>query len=175
MGEIFYKNNKIEYVLVREKIKNLYIQIKNGKVIVKAPLRLSDKKIEDFINKKAKWIYDNLQKEKLKKQNQKDITSEDLNKLVKYVEKYILKYQKILKVSPNQVRIRDINYAWGSCSSKKNITINRKMANKTEKEIEYVVLHEMCHLLQMNHSNKFWNLVELNMPDYKKYRKMLKE
>ena len=49
-----------------------------------------------------------------------------------------------------------------------------KLANKDAKVIEYVVLHEMCHLKHMNHSKNFWNLVEKNMPEYKKYRKMLK-
>ena len=76
---------------------------------------------------------------------------------------------------PNKVRIKDIKYAWGSCSSKRNITINLKLANKGEKVIEYVVLHEMCHLREMNHSKKFWDLVEENMSDYKIYKKKLKD
>ena len=76
---------------------------------------------------------------------------------------------------PNKVRIKDIKYAWGSCSSKRNITINLKLATKEEKVIEYVVLHEMCHIREMNHSKKFWDLVEKNMNDYKIYKKELKE
>ena len=81
---------------------------------------------------------------------------------------------ELLKEKPNKVRIKDLKYAWGSCSIKRNITINRKLAKKDEKVIEYVVLHEMCHLKYMNHSEKFWNLVKNNMPEYKEYRKMLK-
>lgn len=62
----------------------------------------------------------------------------------------------------------------GSCSFKKNITINLNLAQKPIECIKYVILHEMCHLIYMNHSNKFWNLVESQMPEYKKYKKLLK-
>ena len=79
----------------------------------------------------------------------------------------------LLKVMPNKVRIKDIKYAWGSCSSNRNITISKKLAKKEEKVIEYVVLHEMCHLRYMNHSKEFWNLVESYLPEYKTYRALL--
>ena len=94
-------------------------------------------------------------------------------KILKINEKYIKKYSTILKVTPEKVRIKPLNYAWGSCSSNKNISINSKLANKNEKAVEYVVLHEMCHLIYMNHSKNFWNLVEKNMPNYKESKKLL--
>ena len=102
-----------------------------------------------------------------------NISKEDIENLVILVEKYIKKYSTILKVTPEKVRIKPLNYAWGSCSSNKNISINSKLANKNEKAVEYVVLHEMCHLIYMNHSKNFWNLVEKNMPNYKEYKKLL--
>ena len=61
----------------------------------------------------------------------------------------------------------------GSCSSKKNITINLNLALKPIECIKYVVLHEMCHLIYMNHSKKFWDLIESKMPEYKQYKKLL--
>ena len=78
-------------------------------------------------------------------------------------------------IQPNKVRIKDIKYAWGSCSSNRNISISKQLAPKDEKVIEYVVLHEMCHLKYMNHSKNFWDLVETYMPEYKEYRKILKQ
>lgn len=86
----------------------------------------------------------------------------------------IQKYTNQLKVYPNKIRIKNIKYAWGSCSSNRNITINAKLANKSKEAIEYVVLHELCHLKEMNHSKKFWDLVEGCMSDYKVYRKELR-
>ena len=175
MIEIQYEGKDIPYTLKRSRIKNLYIYIRNGKVIVKAPMRLSDKYIEEFLNKKSKWIYENLEKskEKANKEKEEKIEKKDVERLQKIVKENIYKYSKILGKSPKKVRIRDLKYAWGSCSSNQNISINLKLANKDERAIEYVVLHEMCHLIHMNHSKSFWNLVEKNMPQYKEYKKLL--
>lgn len=170
-----YKSETISYEIIRSKIKNLYIYVKEGKVTVKAPIKINDKLIQEFVNKKAKWIYDSLKKEKEHNKIEKEIGLEDVQRLGGIVENYIEKYTKLLKETPNKVRIRDIKYAWGSCSSNRNITINQKLANKKKEIIEYVVLHEMCHLKYMNHSKDFWDLLESHMPEYKKYRKILKE
>lgn len=173
--EIDYNGEKIQYILKRDKIKNLYIHIKNGKVLVKSPLRLKEEKITEFIEKKKKWIFIKLKEnqENIEKESNENISKEDIENLVILVEKYIKKYSTILKVTPEKVRIKPLNYAWGSCSSNKNISINSKLANKNEKAVEYVVLHEMCHLIYMNHSKNFWNLVEKNMPNYKESKKLL--
>lgn len=173
MHQIEYNGEKIEYTLVKSKIKNMYIHIKDGKVIVKAPVKLKDKYIKDFINKKAKWIYEKLSKNKLKSSRDDKIEPKDIERLEKIVKISIKKYSLILGVNPQKVRIKRIKYAWGSCSSKKNITINMNLAKKDEKVVEYVVLHEMCHLIYMNHSKDFWALVEKNMPKYKEYKKKL--
>ena len=175
MSEIKYNGEKIPYTIKKAKIKNLYIHIKEGQVIVKAPIKLKEEYIQEFINKKSKWIYENVKRYEQKPKIEKKIEQKDIERLKEIVEKNIFKYSKTLQVIPNKIKIKDIKYAWGSCSSKKNITINLKLALKDEKAIEYVVLHEMCHLKEMNHSKKFWNLVEENMPDYKIYKRKLKE
>ena len=173
MYEIEYQGEKIEYTLIKSRIKNMYIHIKEGKVIVKAPVKLKDKYIKDFVNKKAKWIYEKLSKNKLKSSRDDKIEPKDIERLERIVTESVKEYSTKLGVSPKKVRIKSIKYAWGSCSSKKNITINMNLANKDEKVVEYVVLHEMCHLIYMNHSKDFWALVEKNMPKYKEYKKKL--
>lgn len=175
MVEIQYGGKTIYYTLERSKIKNLYIYIKNGEVIVKAPLKLSNKYIEEFLIKKSKWIYEKLQENKFKIEREKEekIEKSDIDRLKKIVEESIYKYSKILGKSPKKVRVKELKYAWGSCSSNQNISINLNLATKDEKAIEYVVLHEMCHLIHMNHSKSFWDLVERNMPQYKEYKKLL--
>ena len=175
MNEIEYNGEKIPYTMQKSKIKNMYIHIKEGKVIVKAPIRLKEKYIQEFLNKKSKWIYENIKKYGQNSKKEEKIEEKDIKRLKNIIEKSVEKYSKTLQVMPNKVRIKDIKYAWGSCSSKKNITINLKLATKEEKIIEYVVLHEMCHLREMNHSKKFWDLVEENMNDYKVYKKKLKD
>ena len=74
---------------------------------------------------------------------------------------------------PNKITIKKIKYAWGSCSNKKNITINLELIKYSEQAIRYVILHEFCHIKYMNHSKDFWNLVEKYMPDYKQIKKNL--
>lgn len=174
MYEIEYNGEKIQYILIKAKIKNMYIQIKEGKVIVKIPMKLKEKYAHRFVNKKINWIYKNLKEEKNKPKIEEKFKTKDIERLSEIVKNNIEKYSNQLGVSPKKVRIRNIKYAWGSCSSKQNITINLKLAKKQEELIEYVVLHEMCHLIHMNHSEKFWELVEKYMPQYKQYRKELK-
>lgn len=172
--QIEYNGATIPYELIKSKIKNMYIYVKNGKVTVKAPIRLKDKQIHEFVSKKSKWIYEKIKQDKENPNMQEEIEPEDVERLELVVKNKIEEYAKLLKERPNKVRIRDIKYAWGSCSSNRNITINKKLAKKEEKVIEYVVLHEMCHLKYMNHLKEFWDLVETHMPEYKKYKNMLR-
>lgn len=169
--EIQYKEKIIPYELIKSSIKNMYIYVREGRVTVKVPYRLKEKEIQEFISKKSKWIYDKLKQEP--EIVEKMIEPEEVERLEEIVRTKIEKYAILLKVMPNKVRIKDIKYAWGSCSSNRNITISKKLAKKEEKVIEYVVLHEMCHLRYMNHSKEFWNLVESYLPEYKTYRALL--
>ena len=168
----------MEYNIVRSNIKNIYIQIKDGEVIVKAPKRVSEKYIKEVVAKKEKWITKKLEEDKVKREKQKHekpITQQEAIELKQIVLESANKYGKSIGEFPNQVTIKNMKYAWGSCTSKRNIAINMKLARMKKQIIEYVVLHELCHLKYMNHSEDFWRLVEKNMPDYKKLRKELKK
>ena len=116
MNEIEYNGKKIQYQIKKSKIKNLYIQIKEGKVIVKAPIKMPENYIKQFINKKSKWIYENLKKsEKQMKENienKNEIKPEEIKKLQKIVEKYIQKYSQLIGINPKKVTIKKIKYAW---------------------------------------------------------------
>ena len=173
MKVINYYGHNIEYHIEYKKIKNLYIQIKNHEVVVKAPKFLRENYIDEFVNKKAKWIYTKLNEER-QVQDEREYTEDDYKKLEKKLNIICKDLITKTKLIPNKIRIRNIKYAWGTCSANKNITINLKLVDKTDEEIKYVVLHELCHLKYMNHSNRFWNLVEKYMPNYKEIRKKLK-
>lgn len=162
----------VKYEIIYSKIKNVYIQIKEGKVIIKAPKRISKKELEKIINKKLKWIEENLEKSK-QKQERKPLYTEETFKQI--VEKNINELIKVTGLVPNKVRIRDIKYAWGTCSANRNITINLKLIKYSEEVIRYVILHELCHLKYMNHSKQFWELVQNYMENYKDIKKELKE
>lgn len=84
-------------------------------------------------------------------------------------------YAEIMGVTYGRITIRDQKTRWGSCSSKGNLNFNCLLMLMPDKVLDYVVVHELCHLKQMNHSKKFWKEVERYMPDYPNYKKWLNE
>ena len=161
----------IEYQIKYSKIKNIYIQIKDGQVIIKAPKKVSKKEIEKLIEQKSEWIQKSLEKEKKKQSKQALYTKEQFKQIVTSNANELIKETGLM---PNKITIKQIKYAWGSCSSKKNITINLELIKYSEQAIRYVILHEFCHIKYMNHSKDFWNLVEKYMPNYKQVKKEFK-
>ena len=163
--------SELEYKIKYSKIKNIYIQIKDGKVIVKAPRKISKKEIEKILEQKSEWIHKTIEKETKKKEKKLLYTKEEFKRIV---EKHANELIKQTGLVPNKITIRQVKYAWGSCSNKKNITINLELIKYSEQAIRYVILHEFCHIKYMNHSKYFWNLVEKYMPDYKQVKKEFK-
>jgi predicted metal-dependent hydrolase len=83
------------------------------------------------------------------------------------VEKSIASYQPNFKTKPRSVTIKDSKTAWGTCDSKQQLTFNWRLAMAPQEVIDYVVIHEMCHMVHLNHDRSFWRLVGKIMPDYK--------
>lgn len=75
----------------------------------------------------------------------------------------------------NRVVIKNQKTRWGSCSTNKNINLNLRLMMTPPKAIDYIIIHELCHLTHMNHSRQFWNLVGQHCPDYKQWRKWFKQ
>ena len=99
-------------------------------------------------------------------------------KLYKYNTIYSLKKNEDMNehfFKYNRVAIRDQSSRWGSCSSKANLNFNYRLALLSERHSDYIVVHELCHLKEMNHSSRFWNLVEQGIPDYKNIRAEIKK
>lgn len=80
------------------------------------------------------------------------------------------------KIPYPELKIRKMTSRWGVCNTKlKTITLNLELMKRDTKYLDYVIVHELSHLVHADHSDRFWSLVEDNMPDYKKYRKEMKE
>lgn len=84
-------------------------------------------------------------------------------------------FSRLLKVCYNQIYLKEQKTRWGSCSSKGNLNFNWKLIMAPPQVIEYIIVHEMCHLIHMNHSKDFWRTVESVLADYRERRKWLKE
>lgn len=91
------------------------------------------------------------------------------------IEEKASEYAACIHVSFQKIHIKDTKSRWGSCSSKGNLNFNWRLVMAPEPVLDYVVIHELCHLRYMDHSKHFWNLVAEFCPSYKQYRKWLKD
>jgi len=94
--------------------------------------------------------------------------------LVKIIER-VEHYKGIIGKEPTKIRVKEQKKRWGSCTSKKHVLFNWRCIMAPIDIVDYIVVHEMCHLIQMNHSKAFWGLVESILPDYKERRDWLKK
>lgn len=85
------------------------------------------------------------------------------------------KYSAIMGVTYGDIKLKIMKSIWGSCSYRNNLSYNLRLVMAPKEVIEYVILHELCHILEKNHSSRFWSLVERYMPDYKLKKRWLKE
>ncbi len=171
--------NNIE--IIRSKRKTISLEVKSDlRVIVRAPLRMKDKDINKFIDSKSMWIENKLNivrnrqqlaLPKLTDDEIKTLAKEALNELPKRVEYYA----SMMSVTPNRITIRNQKTRWGSCSSKCNLNFNCLLMLCPKEVRDYIIVHELSHLKELNHSAQFWKIVEQFMPDYKIQRKWLKE
>jgi predicted metal-dependent hydrolase len=95
------------------------------------------------------------------------------NQAIIYLNQRTRYFAEKMNLSYNKLSIRNQKSRWGSCSRNKNLSFNWKLIMTPEYILDYVVIHELCHLREMNHSRNFWNLVSQYCPDWKEYRKWL--
>ena len=176
----------IHYNLTRSRRKTIAIYVRGGAVDVRAPLRASLREIDSFVASKEKWILKNLAVLFEKSKRQEDFAKENGGKNVQLKEQYIKKarsyiplrveeFSKIMNVTPAAVKINSAKCRWGSCSAKKSLNFSWRLAMADDDVIDYVIVHELAHILQMNHSAEFWGIVRNILPDYKLRQKRLKE
>lgn len=176
---MFQKKETILYTLKRYK-NSKYIRLKirfDGEVVVTAPPQTKKEYIDAFVQSKSNWIEEKIAVfSKLPQPNIKTQKG-DYQKYKEQARSFVL--EKIKKVNTHynfsfgRVAIRNQKTRWGSCSNKKNLNFNYKIVFLPEKIAEYIVIHELCHLREMNHGIKFWKLVEQTTPDYRKIQKQL--
>ena len=168
--------------ILRSKRKTLSLELKDGGLLVRAPKRMSNREIKDFILSKKDWIekHQKIMEERRELLKQYPIYTEDeLKELAKKAKEIIpakvKHYAEIIGVSYGRITIRCQKTRWGSCSSKGNLNFNCLLMELPDEIIDSVVVHELCHRKHMNHSKTFYAEVEKIFPGYKRCRKWLKE
>ena len=167
-----------EYSIVKSNRKSIAIQIQpEGNVIVRAPKRMRMEEIKRFVESKAEWIEKHLSN--CTSQNQEELTDQEIQALREkaraLVTERVQYYAPLIGVTYNQIVIRAQHTRWGSCSSKGNLNFNCLLALVPIEVLDYVVVHELCHRKELNHSDRFWNEVAKILPDYKTRKKWLKD
>ena len=154
----------------------------DAKVLVRAPYRVPESEIRRLVSEKADWIDKHLAKvlERRKEQSTRGkLTMDDINRLAEQaldvIPQKAAHYAGIVGVTYGRITIRNQRSRWGSCSSKGNLNFNCLLMLTPEEVQDYVVVHELCHRREMNHSERFWKEVEAVLPEYKKARQWLKE
>lgn len=176
----------IPVTLDRRRIKNvnLYIRPPHGDVLVTAPMRLSEAQIMQFLYEKEDWIIRHREKmiartkedqeNSLRGMTERSVTQEELAHLKEQVAYYAKKWEPVMGVHCVHWTIRDMKSRWGSCTvSKRTIRINLQLARKPEECVEYVVVHELVHLLEPSHNERFHTYMKQFLPDYKERKRRL--
>ncbi len=170
---------EIRYTLIRSSRKTVSLEIRpDGSVLVRSPRRLSDRAIREFVASKENWL-----REKLKKYESRPVlprlTAQELEILKKQageeLPQRVARWAPLVGVSYGRVTIRAQSSRWGSCSKAGNLNFNCLLMLATPEVRDYVVIHELCHRKQMNHSPSFWAEVERVCPDYRVHRQWLKD
>ena len=169
-----------DYTVIRSRRKTIALQVdRDGQVTVRAPYRMSRAQIDAFVEKHRSWV-EKKQKELTRlRENRRVITeqerAEGIAAAKRYIPQRVAYYVARMGVSYGRITIREQKTRWGSCSSKGNLNFNWKLMLMPEEVLDYVVVHELAHRKEMNHSSRFWAVVESELPDYRQLRLRLKE
>ena len=184
--------------IIRSNRKTLAIQINPDlSVTVRAPIYASQRDIERILKEKEGWIQKHIEKIREQEAKRKEtqgygengeqgeaiereyLSREEIQKLaekaLEYIPKRVSYFAKQIGVTYGRITIRNQKTRWGSCSSKGNLNFNCLLMLTLPEVIDYVVVHELCHRKEMNHSKAFWAEVEKVLPNYKEQVKWLKE
>lgn len=174
---------KYNIEVTRKNIKNMYLRVKSTDktVQVSAPYGVSDAEIERFVNSREDWI-ENAITRLLERKKEKEnapvmvpFVERQMRQELKWqIKKLIEKWEPVMGVSSAGFTIKKMKTRWGSCNvMSHHLNFNLMLARVPEKCVEYVVVHELTHLLEPSHNDRFWSLMEYYLPKSRVLRKQL--
>ena len=176
------KNGQLPVRVIRSSRKTMSLQVRDEELIVRVPVRTPDTQIRQFIDEHAGWIRDQIKKQeerRIREENVPRLTEQELQKLVQQarltVPERVKYYAPLVGVTYGRITIRMQKTRWGSCSKAGNLNFNALLLLAPPKVLDSVVVHELCHRLEMNHSKRFYGHVLRVFPEYHTWHDWLKQ
>ncbi len=168
------KDMVIEYELIRKHVKNPRLEFVGQHLYLIVPFFYNSH--DKVLKKHSRWIYNRYSRMQRIEQiavNVEPLKNREYPEFREIVHSLVDNISEELGVRPRRTGFRKMISKWGSCSSKGNININSYMMYLPYRMIEYVVFHEMVHLIELNHSPRFWSYVKERFSDYTEYEELL--
>ncbi len=169
----------MEYKVIYSDRRTVSLSVKEEGLIVRAPYGTPDNRIEKIVNDHLSWIEKSIVKQQKRNEKYKNLTEEDIKNLRKKAKMVLPQkvqyYAEIMGLKYGRITITSATTRFGSCTGKGNISFSYRLMLYPEEAIDYVVVHELAHLVEMNHSSRFYKIVEGILPDYKERQRMLKK
>lgn len=150
----------------------------DGTITVRAPLRMSVREIDQFVEHHKEWIWTRKKMQEERNAARRTYTDEEREAGKKLAKRVLAekcrRFAQQMGVTYGMISVREQKTRWGSCSTKGNLNFNWKLVLMPEEILDYVVVHELAHRLEMNHSPAFWAQVGYVIPDYRERRAWLK-
>ena len=167
-----------DYRVVRSRRRTVALQVdQSGSVIVRAPMTLPEEEIRTFVEKHETWIHRQQQRQVRYRAEHPEPTPQEQEALRQQAKtllpQRVAYWAGVMGVRPTGIRITSARTRFGSCSGKNSLCFSLYLMAYPPEAIEYVVVHELCHLYEFNHSPGFWRMVESVLPDYGQWKRWL--
>ncbi len=169
----------MKYRIVYSNRKTIGLYVNGYTLTVRAPFGTSTMRIDSLVEQNMDWIQKSMDAQKKKKAAEPmlNVTRESMLKKAakKYCSAKSKYYSDLMNLKYGRIKITSAKKRFGSCNSEGNICFSFRVMLYPEYARDYVIVHELAHLLEMNHSSEFYKIIESVMPDYKERRKLLKK
>ncbi|MBR2854447.1 MAG: M48 family metallopeptidase [Clostridia bacterium] len=172
----------MNYTVKHSNRKSISLELTPDGLLVRAPRHATDAEIEAIVRKHRRWIETHQQKQARElaiAEAEGALTMKEIRALADqakdYIPERVAHYAPLIGVRPGRITIRNQKTRWGSCSSKGNLNFNCLLMLTPPEVIDSIVVHELCHLKEMNHSKRFYAEILRVFPEYHKWHRWLKD
>ena len=170
----------MEYTLIRSRRKTLALEItRDAKLVVRAPLRCSQREIDRFLQQKEQWIALHMAKMQARRESHPEPTAEQetalRQKAKEILPALVAQYASRMGVEPAGITVTGARTRFGSCSPKNRLSFSFRLMEYPMEAIEYVVVHELAHIRHKNHGADFYKEIEAVLPHWREANQLLKK